>query len=212
MSVPGVATGMDLTSLDRRALQALAKEHGVKANLSNARIIEELDAIIRDGETAIPFSAEKFQSDSRNSLKNGCQLESAPEEKAFVEDAATSIAKNSLSAFQPASSPLGKVIETTEATFLATSVLPFFSPGQGDLIRKRSLSPFIRGKGKSPIKQPLSQISIRSDNSTTEVFEFKPKPMPDFKALHARLPHLASRENQRVVKKGKDGTLFILLY
>lgn len=196
---------MDLASLDRKALQTLAKEHGVKANLSNAKIIKEIEVIRRNGKADVPAHMEEDQKCGRNSFENTGQQIPPPEHCKEVKTSDGSNAQRSI--------PQDKVIEAV--TLIggdppSAGMHEFFSPGQGDLIRKRSLSPFIRGRGKSPINQPLSQISLKSDNSATEVFEFKPKPMPDFKALHAKLQrNIASGENQRIVKKGIVGTYLV---
>ena len=43
---------MDYSSLDRKSLQALAKENGIRANISNAKIVEALMAV---NEKAVPL-------------------------------------------------------------------------------------------------------------------------------------------------------------
>lgn len=45
---------MDYSELDRKSLQALAKENGIRANLSNAKIVE---ALLAQTEKAAPISS-----------------------------------------------------------------------------------------------------------------------------------------------------------
>jgi hypothetical protein len=57
---------MDFSSLDRKALQALAKEHGIKANLSNSKIMEELTTKIQAGNLTIDEEMTSLQDDQNN--------------------------------------------------------------------------------------------------------------------------------------------------
>ena len=214
MSGVAFSTGIDLTAFDRKTLQALAKQHGVKANLSNAKIIEELEALARGDAAAVAGTAEKAIDGGRSTIEDTGLQNNLTDQRNIEEVIATiaTIDARDCSPFAnlPVCSSQRDVIEINRrcgGNTPSVAVQKFFSPGHEDLIRKRSLSPFVRGRGKTPIKLPLSQISMKSDNSLSETYEFKPKPMPDFKALHAKLPHhLASRKNERIVKKANDGS------
>ena len=162
---------MDYSSLDRKALQCLAKQNNIKANQSNSGLIEALKAL---DSTPVSFTQTLLPAPPLECfIKEPLEKDSASYENPFNvvrEEAHTSL-------------PV-----VTTAVLLPDTELKK-SPMPSSLLRNRSLTPLQGIRGKTPLKQPVSALkpSVLMSGGSVDSFQFKPKPMPDFKKLHEQL-------------------------
>jgi hypothetical protein len=168
---------MDYGSLDRKALQALAKQHGIKANQSNAKIVDELMAISATETTAVVAKPTNESQNERQSLLPVPPIESFVKEVIYDHNMDSAKKTNErLLTISMTSSQVAS--ERTSALFKRVS-----SPAPAAVSLKRQASPASASRGKTPIKEPLSAKSPGTNDS----YQFKPRPMPDFKRIHEKL-------------------------
>jgi hypothetical protein len=172
-------SSMSFDSVDRKTLQLLAKKHGVKANLSNARIIDELNSLnisppaliggaIFTEEMAVQesYDDEEDRGDRPTAIEETTRILSTTIETAEEQDHEVAAAKENIS-------------------LSCTNV-----PAEAE------------AANSTPLKQKKAQAESKStatvyaskDTSSKENATWKPRAMPNFKALHEKFPIVARRD------------------